>query len=61
MTDLKDGHGQSNKETPQEAENDFDDVDFDINVSVDDDIQEIINSQRIIQHRWRTNRGKNVW
>ena len=51
MTDLKDGHGQSKKETPQEAENDFDDVDFDINVSVDDDIQEIINSQRIIQHR----------
>ena len=61
MSDLEDGHGESNKETPQEAENDFDDVDFDINVSVDDDIQEIINSQRIIQHRWRTNRGKNVW
>ena len=61
MSDLEDGHGESNKETPQEAENDFDDVDFDINVSVDDDIQEIINSQRIIQHRWGTNRGKNVW
>ena len=51
MSELEDGHGESNKETPQEAENDFDDVDFDINVSVDDDIQEIINSQRIIQHR----------
>ena len=51
MSDLEDGHGESNKKTPQEAENDFDDVDFDINVSVDDDIQEIINSQRIIQHR----------
>ena len=43
MTDLKDGHGQSNKETPQEAENDFDDVDFDINIFDDDDIQEITN------------------
>ena len=42
MSDLEDGYGESNKETPQEAEIDFDDVDFDINVSVDDDIQEII-------------------
>ena len=43
MSDLEDGHGESNKETPQEAENDFDDVDFDINIFDDDDIQEITN------------------
>ena len=43
MSDLEDGNDESNKETPQEAENDFDDADFDFNVSDDDDIQKIIN------------------
>ena len=33
---------KSNKEAPQEAENDFEDVEFDFNISDDDDIQEII-------------------
>ena len=43
MSDLEDGNDESNKETPQEAENDFDDAAFDFSVSDDDDIQKIIN------------------
>ena len=43
MSDLEDGDDESNKETPQEAENDFIDAGFDFNVSHDDDIQQIIN------------------
>ena len=42
MADAEDGDHESKKETPKEAENDFDDADFDFNVADDDDIQEII-------------------
>ena len=30
MSDLEDGDDESNKETPQEVDNDFDDADFDL-------------------------------
>ena len=43
MSDLADGDDESKKDSPQEAENDFDDADFDFNVSDDEDIQEINN------------------
>lgn len=43
MSDLADGDDENNKDSPQEAENDFDDADFDFNVSDDEDIQEINN------------------
>ena len=43
MSDLKDSDDRSNKEAPQEAENYFEDVEFDFNISDDDDIQKIIN------------------
>ena len=43
MSDFEDGDDESNKEIPQEAENDLDNADFDFNVSDDDNILEIIN------------------
>ena len=43
MSDFEDGDDKSNKEIPQEAENDLDNADFDFNVSDDDNILEIIN------------------
>ena len=43
MSDLEDSDDRSNKEAPQEAENYFEDVEFDFNISNDDDIQKIIN------------------